>query len=442
MTPLRQERERRRWSRARLAHELEVRAKGRSTLATRTSLIRMISAWESGSRDTSEPYRSLLAEVYGRPAEALGMNGGMDRISSSVGLSYPRSMPDALVALEDLARFDNLDHAAVTRGRYQPDALNAACIDWLFSTPDDAVYPSNRDRVGAKDVEEIRTTTAMFDALDRRFGGENSRSAAVLYLQRSVAPLLRLSTTDEVKRNLYRAVAILCELIGWMSYDTARHSLAQRYFTQALRFAGAAEDRTYASYVLTSMAHQALFLGRSQQALRLAQVARDASERAKVPVAMTEARVFEARAYAAQGDRRRCTVALRDAEHSFNQVRLDAAPEWATHWDAELFASHMGTCWVELGLPTQAEDLIKTAWQGSQDQTRRRAYGAVQLAQIALLKGEIEEAAVFGIGAIETMNGSTSHRSRQRLSDLGSKLEVHSRNMTVSDFHERLRHAL
>ena len=81
------------------------------------------------------------------------------------------------------------------------------------------------------------------------------------------------------------------------------------------------------------------------------------------------------------------------------------------------------------------------AWQGSQDQSRRRAYGAVQLAQIALLKGEVEEAAAFGIGAIETMNGSTSHRSRQRLSELGSQLEIHSRNRAVSDFHERLRHA-
>lgn len=400
----------------------------------------MISGWESGSRDTSEPYRTLLAESYGRPPEELGMNGGTDRARSDIGLVYASSMSDALAVLADLARFDDMGHVAVTQGRYQPEALNAACLDWLFGAAKlDIVETRSRRQVTHRDIDEIKTTTEMFDGLDRKFGGDGCRGMAVKYLREGVLPRMGAAKDETTERELYRATAVLCELIGWMSYDTSRNSLAQRYFTQALRFADAAGDRAYAAYVLSSMADQALFLRRSDQALRLAQVARDASERANVPVAMTEAYVFEARALAARGDASGCRAALQRAEASYNRIVPGESPAWASHWSEVLFASHAGTCWVELNKPVEAEALIQLVWDSAKDQTRRRVYSGVQLARIALLRGDVDQASAYGIGALESTNGSTSHRSHQQLVDLRDRLKPHASRASVTDFQERAR---
>jgi hypothetical protein len=349
-------------------------------------------------------------------------------------------MSEALVVLADLARFDDMGHVAVTQGRYQPEALNAACLDWLFGASTlDLIQPRSRRQVTYRDVEEIRTTTEMFDGLDRKFGGEGSRGMAVKYLRESVLTRIGAAKDEATARELYRATAVLCEIIGWMSYDTSRNSLAQRYFTQALRFADAAGDRAYAAYVLSSMADQALFLQRPDQALRLAQVARDASERANVPVAMTEASVFEARAHAARGDAAGCKAALSRAEASYNRIVPGETSAWASHWSEVLFASHAGTCWIDLNRPLEAEPLIQLVWDSGRSQTRRRVYSGVQLARIALLRGDIDQASAYGVGALESTNGSTSHRSHQQLVDLRDRLKPHTNRTSVADFQERAR---
>lgn len=442
MTPLRRERQRLGWSRTRLAHELERRAEGRWPLATRASLLRMISAWESGARDASDPYRTLLAEAYGLTYDELGLSGGTDRVASDIGLVYAGSLPEALSALADLARFDDMRHGAVTQGKYQPEAINAACLDWLFGNPIEETPGTNSRRVEMRDVEEIAATTSMFDGLDRKYGGESCRGMAVRYLRESVLPRARAPKSDDVAREFFHSTAVLCELIGWMSYDTSQNSLAQRYFTQALRFAGAAGDRAYGAYVLTSMADQALSLGRPDQAMRLARVAQDVAQKTGVPVMMTEAHVFEARAHAAMSDAVACAHALEQAEASFNRIVPSEQPSWARHWDEVPFASHAGTCWIDLGKPAQASSLIQLVWDSTKDQARRRVYSAVQLARIGLLTEDLEYASTYGVEALESASGLSSHRSRKQLTDLRDQFAPHSRHRSVAGFRERARLAL
>ena len=207
-----------------------------------------------------------------------GSTVGSVGFASDVGLGYRASLSKAASELGDLTRFDDMQHTAVVLGKYMPDALNAACLDWLFgeSVTD---LPVQKGVVTGRDIEEIRTMTSTFDGLDRKFGGDHCRQMAVRYLKNRVIPKVKSVKPARFERELFSATAILCELIGWMAYDTLRHSLAQRYFVQALRFAEAAGDRAYAAYVLASMADQALYLRRPDQALRFARVAvRRASE--------------------------------------------------------------------------------------------------------------------------------------------------------------------
>jgi hypothetical protein len=68
----------------------------------------------------------------------------------------------------------------------------------------------------------------------------------------------------------------------------------------------------------------------------------------------------------------------------------------------------------------------------------REARG-VQLARVALLRGDVDQASAYGIGALESTNGSTWHRSRQQLVDLRDRLKSHSNRTSVTDFQERAR---
>ncbi|WP_141714035.1 hypothetical protein [Micromonospora inyonensis] len=352
-------------------------------------------------------------------------------------MTYSPSLHETVLTLRGLAHLDEIKHTAVTHGKYMPEALNSACLDWLFGDAVNDLPQLEIKSVTSHDVDEIRAMTRAFDGLDRSFGGEHCRMLAVRYLQDRAIPMLRAPKPARIEREMFDVAAILCELIGWMAYDTSRHSLAQRYFTQALRLAEAAGNRAYAAYVIASMADQALYLARPGQALRLAQVAGNISNRVGVPVVTTEALMLEARAHAVQGDAQACRAALERAERSFHRGRPEIAPEWASHWDDKLFASHVGTCWLELGELNAARTFMGTAWDREEKQGRRYVYAASQLAHVALLQGEIEEAASLATTAVQSARGLTSHRSKSHLTALRKQLLPHAQVAYVREFEQK-----
>jgi hypothetical protein len=329
MTRLAEERARRGWKKSHLVHHLTGEAARRGVgVAPRDSLMRMIAQWENDHRQPSELYSALLCAVYGSNPEDLGLSPASQGTGSKTGLMYEPGFSAAVSALSDLTRLDLTGHTTVTRSRFSDDALNAATLDWLF-----AAHTDDRSRVDpqvrAVDVAEVRATTTAFDELDRRFGGGHSRTIAINYLRDRVLPLLGRRYTAVVGRDLNTATAALCELIGWMGYDSAQHSLGQRYFIQALRFAREADDRAYGTYVLASMSDQALFLQRPEQALRLAQVA-GARESGLPPTVLAEAAMLEARAGAALGNRSEASSALLRAERHFERAAPEDLPAWAS----------------------------------------------------------------------------------------------------------------
>lgn len=237
---------------------------------------------------------------------------------------------------------------------------------------------------------------------------------------------------------MHEATAILCELIGWMAYDTGRHSLAQRYFVQALRFAREVGDHAYGAYVLTSMSDQALFLERPEQALRLAQIVR-ARESGVPPTVLAEAAMLEARSFAAVGDSSEACSALLRAERQFERTVVSELPAWASRFESTVLASHKGTCWVALGRPDEARQAFSLVWDQGASQPRRRAYAAAQLAMVAVIEGDVEQACLLGTAAAEATQGMTSHRARQHVVGLARSLRPHAGMAAVKDFNEQLR---
>lgn len=435
MTLLREERERRGWDRPKLVRELQQLAKLEGAyLASSDSLIRMSRRWEATDGPPDEPYRSLLCKLYGRSEEEFGWQHPAGRQPTTVGLNYASSLESTADALVSLSTEDVGANQALLVAPYDPNAPTGAALDWLFGSVSDDLIRGGAT-VTAADVAEIRNMTHTLDMLDRQFGGEHSRRTAAQYLRDRVMPRLRNRCSGGIARDLFAATAVLCELIGWMAYDAGRHSVAQRYFVQALRVAQAAGDRAYGAYVLASMSDQALFLGHSGDALRLARAARDTN--AGVPTVLTEATMLEARALAKMGERSQCVEALGRAEQAFSLIRPDERPDWSGAFDEVVFASHAGTCWVDLGQAAPAREHIDSALGRMAGQARRRVYGTIQLAKIALIQHDLDQACTLGIEAVDAVNGLASHRSVRHLTDLGRLLEPHD-SAPVRSYLDRL----
>ncbi|RKT70437.1 hypothetical protein DFJ66_3697 [Saccharothrix variisporea] len=331
---------------------------------------------------------------------------------------YSSSLAETLVTVGNLAEFDVQRHPGVVSGHFSEEAIYAACLDWLFTSPVADRQPKAGSRVTERDVAAIMATTVMFDGMDRSFGGDQSRDLAIKYLHDHVVPRLHGTYDDKVGRDLFHAAAVLCEVIGYMTYDSERHALAQRYFIQALRLAKEAGSPAYGAFVLTTMSHQAMYLGRPQQALRLAEAARQSYTGTHVATVQTEAAMHAARAYAALGDEASTTQALLAAERSFALQDPATGPDWASHWGETVFAAFAGATWLDLAKPGQARPHLVRAAQDANGQARRVVYSAAQLARLAMLDGDAEQAAAHAMTAADAAAGLESKRSTKVVRDL------------------------
>ncbi|KXK60492.1 hypothetical protein AWW66_18750 [Micromonospora rosaria] len=103
-----------------------------------------------------------------------------------------------------------------------------------------------------------------------------------------------------------------------------------------------------------------------------------------------------------------------------------------------MFASHAGTCWIELRKPDEARAMLQLLWNATTDQARRRVYGAVQLSRAELLNGDVEQAASYATTAVESVAGLTSQRSRNHLVQLRKQLAPYHHVAAVEEFERRV----
>ncbi|WP_143230453.1 hypothetical protein [Actinosynnema sp. ALI-1.44] len=353
------------------------------------------------------------------------------------GLRYAPCLKEAVSTLELFIELDSSRESTSIRDKPSEDASNAAALEWLVGRTDADAYEPEPSGAALRDdeVQEIITTTAAFDQLDRRVGGGFSRNLAVEYLQDRVIPRAHRSCRPDLRREFFQAASVLCELIGYMAFDTERHSLAQGYFIQALRFAKEAGNSAYGAYVLASLSNQAMYVNNTPQALRMARAAREGYKGSLVPAVPTEAAFLEATAHSIMGDKSSCMRSLREAENSFNRTESEP-PYWATHWSSGIFASFMGGCWLNLGDARTARPYLESAWQELDNQTRRTVFSAGQLTRLNLLEGNLEEAASYAVQAAHAARNAKSQRSIKVIRELENALEVHKSHSCVRDFTE------
>ncbi|WP_460706863.1 hypothetical protein [Myceligenerans halotolerans] len=173
-----------------------------------------------------------------------------------------------------------------------------------------------------------------FTRAEHKVGGGHAASTVGHYLQQSVFPLLAGGGDDGVRSSLLSAAGRLCDLAGFMFFDSEKHDLAQRYFGQALRLARMADDATLIAHVLGDMTMQAVHVGAVGQAIALTDSVTGHAERTGSARVMARAWALAARAHATSGDGASADAARTAAERALDRAPSDNDPSWIRFFTA------------------------------------------------------------------------------------------------------------
>lgn len=392
-------------------------------------------------------YRRVLERVTGRPFAELGWTvatapdrpaaGGTSIAETSTDYGDLQSTLSLASGLwrSDVERRDFLRGAT-----FSSAAMLVPGMDFVVQPQDRSVSSTGQRRVRMADVELIRDMCTHALEMDAKHGGGRVRASLVAFLDSEVSELLRGTYNEEVGRALMAATAEATYLTGWMAFDTGRHPMAQRYYTQALRFAQAAGDKSLGSEIISYMSYLAQDAGSYADAVRLARAGIAADDRSSA-AHTAHLHSFEAWALASAEDPYGAQTAIDRAAEAFAAVNAD---EPTTASGAAMTASGLtglfAHCYVKLGMTTKGEQATALALR-QVEAPRDRAFCLIHAGNLALQRREADAAVHHVSAALENIEGITStrlvaelHAFRDGLGELGS-------GGVIAEFNDRLREA-
>jgi DNA-binding XRE family transcriptional regulator len=380
---------------------------------------------------------SVLCEALSR---RLGRTVTLDELGLAVRLLSSHAAldwrADTLIALTDLGRVD------LDMERRRVLAATAYCVAAL-AVPDEpwwrqmaargtARVTASTRRVGRGDLEAVREMASIFSRVDQRRGGGHARTALVQYLTSDVVTYLRGSYLDErVRKDMFSVASELAYLSGWMAFDNAAHSIAQHYFSLAVKLAAEADDPAMAGHVLRAMAHQAVDLGHVRQGLELATASmEDKRYRMASPRERALFGVVHARALGAAGHKKAAAEALISAEDDLTSATTGDDEPSRVFFFGEASLAHETACTLrDIGdLCGALREFRRSArTRKAATFTRTHAVTLGYLGAVHARRGEIDEACLTWSTALDAMDGIHSARARQTVVDMRAALSAFGR---------------
>ncbi|MGC9667819.1 Tat pathway signal protein [Planosporangium sp. 12N6] len=407
-----------------------------------------VSHWVGGCKPSGRA-PVILCEALSR---RLGRIVTLDEIGLGVHSTSPSNMLDweidTLVALTDLGRVDvDVERRRVlATAAYSVAGLALPGTSWWANMVERGAARSGTDAgsVGRGDLEAVRDMVAMFSRVDQRRGGGHARTAVVQYLTSDVAGYLRGNYSDDrVRREMFSAASELAYLAGWMAFDNSEHSIAQHYFTVAVKLAAEADNPPMAGHVLRAMAHQAIDLGHATQALDLAAASMNgqryasASHRERALLG-----VVYARSLAATGQKQAAAVALLRAEDALAAAETGDDEPARVFFFGEASLAHETACTLRdtgdlSGAVREFRRSVRTRKAAAFARTHAVTLG--YLGAVQARQGNIEDACATWSSALDAMDGVRSGRTRQVATEMRSVLSQFQRRgiRAVADIDRR-----
>lgn len=317
--------------------------------------------------------------------------------------------------------------------------LMAVAAQWLAVEPARLQAAVRGGRVDGSLVEtfELRLPTLqqMLDAL----GGGSVRHLADAEL-RVVSDILRYgSYSERLGQRLWNVAAELGRIAGWSSFDAGFHAAAERYFMTGVRAAHTAGDRITGANVLKCLSLQLVDANRPQEALAIAEAARNGARQAP-PRVVAMLTVREARTHAVLGDAVACERLLTRAEEAMSRADDHESPVWAAYFDQAEYCAQVAACYLLLRQhETTDRWLAQSLALQPDDRLVDKATYLMWSAENAVSLGEVDRACSLIMEAVPSIASAKSARNRQRLYDLQQRLRPQKGNRAVAELDEQVR---
>ncbi|MEW2384050.1 hypothetical protein AB0873_18445 [Micromonospora sp. NPDC047707] len=344
----------------------------------------------------TEPVPRVLAELFTdglRRPIGLRELGLPEDVPVDLGLAWGTTARATVKTVATLWRADMERRSLLLGSAWTASGFATPTREWLLDWLDEDTSHAGGRRVGEAEVEVIWSMSRTFADTDHRLGGGYARSTLVHYVNEIVLPLLDGTYPDRIGRLLMAAVARLCDLGGFMAFDSGRgqQGLAQRYYIQALRLAQAAGDHALGAHILSDMAMQAHYLGNSSEACSLARAGQRSARASGSYSTLARCCALEARAHALAGDGRRCGDAMARAEDALARVRPEDEPFWIGFFTLEQLHAEFAYAAADLGRVVEVQRFASTVLTASDGMERRQVLVSAALASSYLPANDLEQ---------------------------------------------------
>ncbi|MDQ3402932.1 MAG: hypothetical protein M3548_06000 [Actinomycetota bacterium] len=292
-------------------------------------------------------------------------------------------------------------------------------------------------RIGMPDVEIITEHIAHLRRLDHQYGSGRVHGQIVQVLHREANTVIHGTYSEKTGKALLGVVAELTDLAAGTSVDVGRHSLAQRYYIQALNLAMSADDRILAADELVRMSHLTVLIGQgalsvdsrlrhARQALALARAGRTVADGGATPTLLASLHAVEARGQALLGDASATRRAMFEAERCYERIRPGGDSPILGYAEGQ-FAADLGRCLRDIGDVKQSiQQLNRALESNAPGRVRSRCIIEADLAAAHFVGGDYEQAASIGRDAVRTASQIKSTRTLDWLRTLQRQIRARS----------------
>lgn len=400
-----------------------------------------IEAWETGIAEVPSEIRKTCREIMAGQLRHgdLEMASALDQAWGSAPVEVARIVTGLWKA--DIGRRE------VIASAWAVAALSEPLSRWLLDPADRDVARAGSRRVGRADVDAVWSMCSAFADADHRLGGGHARRALICYADDVVAPLLAGRYTDRIGRELFAAAARLCDIAGFMSFDSDCQGLGQKYFIMALRMAKTSGDQALGAHILTDMSMQAQHQRQAREAVALADAGVIAAGRSGSATVLARCHAVRARALATQGDAIDSDHALNEAESRLDRAASRSEPFWIAFFTPRQLAAESMYAAAELGRANLVQHHAASVLRAADGMQRRHVLATATLAASYLPAGEasadpaadVEQACQVLRGVLPEIDSQTSARALGLVGAVRSRLADYSQLATVQELEQDLR---
>lgn len=315
----------------------------------------------------------------------------------------------------------------LTQHAFAASAFAVPVTRWLVDPVEGTRSHTGSLTVGRSHIDELQEAADAARMWDSRYGCAGMKTKSLSeYLYERAVPLLKGSYSASVGRDLYRVTAELARLAGWTAFDAGQQHAAQRHFIQALRLARAGGDVELGSYILSTMAMQALMCGFTSEAIDMAQGAFQRNRRIEPRVAGF-AKLIEARAHARAKDGPAASNCLAHAEKLQRGSVEGEGPKWIGFFTHSRIITDAAEVFRDLGNHRATFAWHTLGGMPGKEFIRSRSVRLSVLASAHAQNGELEQSLHMGRESLEIFTRLGSVRGMDYL-------------QTYSDFLSQWRH--